>query len=690
MKAADVPLKLPLPFANSGTKNTIPVNSQIGIVNGAASLTDGFPPLTFTEIAAGGQPPFGADFNGILYEISANTRWENAGGFYKYDSSFSTSVGGYPKGAVVLNSTATGFWLCTADDNTTDPDSGSSANWIAFGKGPVPLFSDLATTPGVLNQIVSTTGNTTAGIGSQKFILKSGTKSAGGDGWSYNTSGTTGFYWAVTDDGYSSHDVFLSYPSFSFGDTVNQNFKNQNNGAQGALRNTPSILILGDSITEGTGAASFVTGYSYSVARSVMNAMDNGFDNDRGYGYHTTINMANFITEPGVATTGSISATGVVVNRISLATTQTITITGRAVVSADAIYDASASTGSLLIKLNGNTVNTVAMSGTGLKNTFQTMLNGGAAISESDTITFQASGGTIVITGIFTLKSSNNSPLMYIVGKAGYAYQDYTGGAAITEIAYYLNFQRTSNEKILIVNLGTNNMYNSGKALSPANVVAQMTSLVSQINALCTTVTYVFSIPPKANESTWPQQAGYTYNDYASAIATFCYANNYQMIRNDKSILSRTSAYYSDGIHPNTVGHRIMAETVCDVVGVTYNPYLRTTAPAPIPSYYTTRADATYNSTWRAYTNNTAFKAQAQKIGNIVTLDGIIEPNGSVSTTCVVLPAGYRPNRTVFIVGRSDAGPVGLSIDTSGDVILLAVPTTWFSLEGICFNLVKS
>lgn len=136
MKYADIPTKVPVPFANSGSKNTIPTNSQIGVTPGAASLTDGFPPLTFTPVSAGGIPPFGKDFNGILYRLSENTRWNNAGGFYKYDSAFSSSVNGYPKGAVLLRSDEAGLWISTADDNTNNPDTGG-ANWVglSFGAG---------------------------------------------------------------------------------------------------------------------------------------------------------------------------------------------------------------------------------------------------------------------------------------------------------------------------------------------------------------------------------------------------------------------------------------------------------------------------------------------------------------------------------------------------------------------------
>lgn len=131
MQLSQVPSKVPLAFASSGTKNTIPTASQIGITAGAASLTDGFPPLTFTPLSAGGVPPSGADFNGILNLITSIQRWQSAGGFFPYDSAFATSVSGYPKGAVLLKASGAGYWICTSDNNTANPDTGGSG-WMGF------------------------------------------------------------------------------------------------------------------------------------------------------------------------------------------------------------------------------------------------------------------------------------------------------------------------------------------------------------------------------------------------------------------------------------------------------------------------------------------------------------------------------------------------------------------------------
>jgi hypothetical protein len=134
MQSSNIPSKIPLPFAyaaGAGYKNTIPTASQIGIVNGKASLTDGFPPLTFDPISSGGVPPFGADFNGILNEITAIQQWQQAGGMFPYDSSFSTTVGGYPKGAIILSTSFNGLWQSTVENNTANPDTGG-AGWISL------------------------------------------------------------------------------------------------------------------------------------------------------------------------------------------------------------------------------------------------------------------------------------------------------------------------------------------------------------------------------------------------------------------------------------------------------------------------------------------------------------------------------------------------------------------------------
>ena len=132
MQLTSAPAKLVEAFAAGGNYNVIPVPSQIAITPGAASWTDGFPPLTMTAVAAGGVPPSGLDFNGIFNALSQLAIWFNAGAGFGYDPTFSSTVGGYPKGAKVLAASGVGYWLSTVDNNTTDPDTGG-AGWVLAG-----------------------------------------------------------------------------------------------------------------------------------------------------------------------------------------------------------------------------------------------------------------------------------------------------------------------------------------------------------------------------------------------------------------------------------------------------------------------------------------------------------------------------------------------------------------------------
>lgn len=132
MQRNNAPPKVSVPFARDGVKNTIPIPSQENVTPGAASFTTGFPPLTRTPITQGGVPPYGEDFNGIFYSVTAFQQYQSAGGQFTYDSAFSTAIGGYPKGALLMKSSLNGFWRSTVDNNTTDPDSASSAGWVDF------------------------------------------------------------------------------------------------------------------------------------------------------------------------------------------------------------------------------------------------------------------------------------------------------------------------------------------------------------------------------------------------------------------------------------------------------------------------------------------------------------------------------------------------------------------------------
>ena len=130
MQVASIPPRIPIVFASAAPAGNstypFPTTAQTG---GLASYPTGFVQANFTPVAAGGIPPWGKDMNGILETITAWLQWGQAGAPIGYDSSFSSSIGGYPNGGIIASATGPGLgWLSTTDNNTSDPDTGG-ANW---------------------------------------------------------------------------------------------------------------------------------------------------------------------------------------------------------------------------------------------------------------------------------------------------------------------------------------------------------------------------------------------------------------------------------------------------------------------------------------------------------------------------------------------------------------------------------
>ncbi|WP_304671757.1 phage tail protein [Neisseria blantyrii] len=150
------PKLLSKPWASDGLKNSIPTTRNGGMPQEGATYADGFPSITMTPISTGGKPPSGKDMNGVLYEISAHTVWQNQGGRYRFDQAFCDAVGGYPKGAVLINDTLDTEYISLVDANTHNPNNGgNTGKWaIHAGKG---LKAD--TTQAGIVQLSSATGS---------------------------------------------------------------------------------------------------------------------------------------------------------------------------------------------------------------------------------------------------------------------------------------------------------------------------------------------------------------------------------------------------------------------------------------------------------------------------------------------------------------------------------------------------
>jgi hypothetical protein len=86
-------------------------------------------------LTAGGIPPSGLDFNGILYDITTHTVFVNAGGQYRFDSALVAAIGGYPAGIVLQSNDGLNSYLNVLDGNSADFNANPSSigvSWMLY------------------------------------------------------------------------------------------------------------------------------------------------------------------------------------------------------------------------------------------------------------------------------------------------------------------------------------------------------------------------------------------------------------------------------------------------------------------------------------------------------------------------------------------------------------------------------
>lgn len=130
------PGKITVPWATGGLKNAIPASANP--TTGNAGYDQGFPPVNMTPKVAGGIPPFGQDFNGILFEITTILRYMQAGGLPSFSSGLSTAIGGYPKGAVIIGDDGSTEYQNQVDGNTNNPNV-TPTGWLPIISNAYPV-----------------------------------------------------------------------------------------------------------------------------------------------------------------------------------------------------------------------------------------------------------------------------------------------------------------------------------------------------------------------------------------------------------------------------------------------------------------------------------------------------------------------------------------------------------------------
>ena len=276
---------IPMPFAENGNKDTIPLTKQ---TVGRASWNTGFPPETSLPQGAGGYAPMRTDFQGVLYELSAHIFFGQSGNLYEWDANLD-----YNAWAHVLDTDGNGVtreYLAVAQNgpstsNVTQPYL--DVNYTCWK--PLTLFltdyvypigsiymTTEATNPGTIF------GGTWAKIESKFLIGASSTYAVGSTGGnatqtlavtnmpSHNHAATTGQAGAgtynVTTGSAGAHTHGLSIT----------------NGAQSAGAHTHSVSKAAQTVSVNTGSAGAHTHNTTISATSMTTASNGAHTHSRG------------------------------------------------------------------------------------------------------------------------------------------------------------------------------------------------------------------------------------------------------------------------------------------------------------------------------------------------------------------------------------------------------------------------
>ena len=184
------PTQQSVPFASSGVKNAIP---ETATGSNLASLQEGFPTITMTDVDNGGMPPQGQDMNGILFDVTTAIRYQQAGGLFPYDATFASVIDGYPLGAILTATDGSCLYQNTVSGNQTDPENGGT------GWSQILSSASIAGKQDALSPVQMDAVN--SGITAARVAIYDGYAAGKQDTLTFDNAPTSGSTNPVTSDG---------------------------------------------------------------------------------------------------------------------------------------------------------------------------------------------------------------------------------------------------------------------------------------------------------------------------------------------------------------------------------------------------------------------------------------------------------------------------------------------------------
>ena len=165
---------IPVPWAANGQKASIP-EEQTSAGNGRASWKTGFPTENTLPVSQGGVPANYQDFQGVLYSLSENVCYQQAGGMFTWSNTID-----YQNGARVLGSDGKAYIATGKNGPSTtvvNPVGDTSGKWILDAN-----MNQVSSAASAITQNYVTSGGYTvsSGVTYSGDVTVSGTVNGGG------------------------------------------------------------------------------------------------------------------------------------------------------------------------------------------------------------------------------------------------------------------------------------------------------------------------------------------------------------------------------------------------------------------------------------------------------------------------------------------------------------------------------
>ena len=430
-----------------------------------------------------------------------------------------------------------------------------------------------------------------------------------------------------------------------------------------AASNTASVLsfadscmitVIGDSLSSGSGLQDETQNYSEHLANSLFNCSTGG----ASHAIYT--NLHEFFSSPYHSHTGQFHETsaGLSIANLKLLDSQSISISGRHATHYSLILDSTIgahNAGTIFVTVNGQQRATIAVLPTpGVQVLPFAVLDSttGFPITAADvvTLTFRSedsvSTDCLWVSGVIAITSQASGPKVLKINTPGQTIGRVLEHSRVSRIVSLVDqlIQSPITPRMYLISLSTNDMFNGAENAVPSVVAANLVTLLTGlgVNGKSVTAKVIFVLdnpPPLA-----------PFQDYWDALSAAGAAF-------DCDIIDLTQSKYkthllADGLHPDAIGHSILANDLCSALGVPYNPAKRLCPPVVFSS---DKWDTT--------------KGRVLQVGqfDVGSMDLEWWPSGVALTTLQ-----YGPTRSVYVLG-GDAENLGLPVELHGQGALV----TW-------------